>query len=287
MREFGLVDQANEIRMLRSSYRGAFLIVEGTSDMKFYKQVMDADRCQLVTPVKGEDGKRKQVIELLKILQQPLIPGVVAIVDKDFDELDGTLPGLPNLFFTDTHDLETMLLQSPALEKLLGEFGTVEKLAKFGCDVREVLLAAGCPIGYLLWVSLQDRLNLKFEGIDFPKFIDTTTLTIDEAKLIEEVKKKSQQPQLKTPELQQRLHSQKTPIHDRWQVCRGHDLINILAVGFRKALGSKQAHEVTVEILERDLRLAYEQVYFQTTQLYRAIGQWETAHPTYQVLKSV
>jgi Protein of unknown function (DUF4435) len=273
---------ANRVRQRRTTHQGSFLIVEGASDAKFYGQLIDKACCQLLPPAQNRD----KAIAALKILQQSSIEGVVAIVDKDFDELNGTLPDLPNLFFTDTHDLETMLLKSPALEKLLGEFASEEKLEKFGRDVREVILAAGCTIGYLLWVSLQDGLHLTFEGIDFPKFIDEQTLTIDEARLIEEVKKKSQKAGLKTPELQQRLHRQKAPTHDRWQVCRGHDLINILVMGFRKALGSKQSNKVTVEILERDLRLAYEQRYFQTTQLHGTIGQWERHHPAYRILPS-
>jgi hypothetical protein len=285
VREFGLVDQANEIRMLRSASQDAFLIVEGTSDVKLYKQVVDTEHCQLVTPVKGEDGQRTKAIELLKILQQPLLPGVIAIVDKDFDELNGALPDLPNLFFTDTHDLETLLLKSPALEKLLGELGSQEKLAKFRRDVRAVLLGAGCAIGYLLWVSLQEGLHLKFEGIDFQKFINEETLTIDETQLIEEVKRKSQKLSLKTPDLQKQLAAKRAPTHDLWQVCRGHDLISILSVGLRKAIGTKPQKDVTVEILERSLRMCYEQVYFQATQLYAAIYQWEADNPTYQILK--
>jgi hypothetical protein len=270
---------ANRVRQRRETHKGSFLLVEGASDTKFYGQLIDRDCCQLLPPAQNRD----KAIKVLEILQAA--PDVVAIVDKDFDELNGTLPAVPNLFFTDTHDLETMLLQSPALEKLLVEFGSEKKLAEFDGDVRAVLLAAGCTIGYLLWVSLQDGLHLKFEGIDFPKFIDAATLTIDETKLIEEVKKKSQRLELKTPELQQRLTHQKAPTHDQWQVCRGHDLIHILAIGFRKMLGSKQPNEVTVEILERDLRLAYERTYFRKTQLYVAIGNWQIDHPTYRVFK--
>jgi hypothetical protein len=142
-------DYANELRMRRSTHQGTFLIVEGDSDAKCYRQLIDTSCCQLVIA-----RNRNMAISVLKILQAPVVPGVIAIVDKDFDELNGTLPEIPNLFFTDTHDLETMLLRSPALEKLLGEFASEEKLAKFGRDVRDVILNSGCTIGYLLWVSL-------------------------------------------------------------------------------------------------------------------------------------
>jgi hypothetical protein len=270
---------ANEVRLRRSNHQGAFLIVEGSSDAKFYRQQIDAEHCQIVVA-----QNRDMAIKVLEILQKAPAPDVIAIVDKDFDELNGTLPTLPNLFFTDTHDLETLLLQSPALEKLLNEFASEDKLARFGQNLREVLLISGSAIGYLLWVSLQDAMHLKFEGIDFPKFVDEVTLKINEAKLIEEVKNKSQKPGINTADLQERLEQQKNSSHDLWQICCGHDLISILAVGLRRAIGSKKPQEVTADILERSLRLAYEQVYFQKTQLYGAIALWQTNHPTYQIL---
>ena len=275
-------DYANELRMRRSSHQGTFLIVEGGSDAKLYRQLIDVNHCELVIA-----GNRNMAISVLTILQNPLVLGVIAIVDKDFDELNGTLPGIPNLFFTDTHDLETMLLRSPALEKLISEFSSEEKLKKFGNDVRDVILASSCAIGYLLWVSLNDSLNLKFEGINFSAFIDKETLEINESMLIKEVKNKSQMPNLDVNDFQQRLKQKKDFSHDRWQVCRGHDFINILSVGLRKAIGSHNPNEVTVEILERSLRLAHEQTHFQTTELYAAIGVWEKHHHPYRILKLI
>ncbi len=274
-------DYANELRMRRSSHQGTFLIVEGVSDAKSYRQLTDANHCELVIA-----RNRDMAISILKILQAPMVPGVVAIVDKDFDELNGLLPDIPNLFFTDTHDLETMLLRSPALEKLISEFGSEEKLKAFKNDVRETVLAAGCTIGYLRWISLKDALHLKFEGISFSDFIDKD-LKINESVLVKEVKNKSQRPNLDVSDLQQRLKHQKDPNHDRWQLCCGHDFMSILSFGLRKAIGSQNPNAVTVEILERSLRLAYEQVYFQATELYVTIGRWEKDHHPYRILKLI
>jgi Protein of unknown function (DUF4435) len=279
-------DYANELRMRRSSHKGTFLIIEGSSDAKLYRQLTDTNHCELVIA-----RNRNMAIAILKILQEPSVPGVIAIVDKDFDELNGLLPDIPNLFFTDTHDLETMLLRSPALEKLISEFGSEEKLKGFGNDVREAVLTAGCTIGYLRWISLKDSLNLKFEGIDFPTFIDKSTLEINLLKLIQEAKNKvinkAAMTKLDVGDIQKRLKQQEDPSHDRWQVCCGHDFMSILSFGLRKAIGSQSPNAVTVEILERSLRLAYEQAYFQTTELYAAIGIWETHHHPYRILKLI
>ncbi len=268
--------------MRRTTHKGVFLIVEGSSDAKFYGQIIDKEQCQILPPAEGRDI----AIEALRILQQDSASDVVAIVDKDFDELNGLLPDIPNLFFTDTHDLETMLLRSPALEKLIVEFGSEEKLEKFSKDVREALLVAGCTIGYLRWISLKDSLHLKFEGISFSDFIDKD-LKINELLLIKEVKNKSLRPNLDVNDLQQRLKQQKDASHDRWQLCCGHDFMSILSIGLRKAIGSQNPNVVTVEILERSLRLAYEQVYFHATELYVTIGNWEKDHPPYRILKLI
>jgi hypothetical protein len=102
--------------------------------------------------------------------------------------------------------------------------------------------------------------------------------------LIEEIKNKSQKLGINTADLQERLKQQRNASHDLWQICSGHHLISILSVGLRRAIGSKKPNDITSDILERSLRLAYEQVYFQRTQLYGAIALWETNHPTYRIL---
>ena len=141
-------------------------------------------------------------------------------------------------------------------------------------------------VGYLLWISQQDELNLTFEGITFSKFVDETTLRIDEPRLIQEVKNKSQAFPLKSEDLQQRLISQKRSDHDPWQVCCGHHLVEILSLGLRRAIGSNQANEVKPGNLERSLRLAYEEAHFRKTQVYLNICTWEINNPPFRVLRS-
>lgn len=51
--------------------------------------------------------------------------------------------------------------------------------------------------------------------------------------------------------------------HDDWCTGCGHDVIGILSIGLRKAIGSSTAGAVSPDILERSLRLAYERAYFQ------------------------
>ncbi len=286
MRDLLSVDRvANQIRLRRSTYSGTFLLVEGGSDKTFYERFVDQLACQLVS-VSGKPSSKLRVIAVLEILEKSSFQGILAIVDADFERLETLLYSSPNLLRTDTHDLETMLIKSPALNKVVAELGSEDKIAQFNRDVRLALLETGISVGYLLWISQCDGLNLTFEGITFSKFINELTIQIDELKLIREIKNKSQSFSLKDEDLQQRLMAEKSNNHDPWQVCCGHHLVEILSLSLRKAIGSNKAADVEPNSLERNLRLAYEEVFFRDTKLYLDIRIWESNNQPFKVLRN-
>ncbi|MGL4499953.1 MAG: DUF4435 domain-containing protein [Planktothrix sp.] len=286
MREYLSADRhANAIRLRRSTFSGNFLLVEGRTDQTFYERFIDKKNCELMS-ISGKPSSKLLIIDVLGILEKDNFDGILAIVDADFDHLETSPHTNPNLIRTDTHDLETMLINSKAFDKVISELGSQEKITKFGRDIRTALLEAGMPVGYLLWVSNRDGLNLTFERIEFSNFIDKETLKIDEIKLIQEVKNKSQDFTLKNEDLQQRIINQKSSNHDPWQVCCGHHLVGILSLSLRKAIGSANDNDVKPEILERNLRLAYEEAYFCKTQIYLSIRTWETNNPPFRVLRN-
>ncbi|NET57212.1 MAG: DUF4435 domain-containing protein [Symploca sp. SIO2E6] len=284
MREYLSVERdANQIRLLRSTFSGTFLLVEGHSDKLVYDRLVDGAACTIVI-VSGKPSSKLRVIAVLEILEKSNFTGILAIVDADFDHLEPLLEGSPNLLRTDSHDLESMLINSPALDKVVAEYGSEEKISKFAQDVRTLLVEAGLCVGYLRWVSQREKLNLTFNSIKFSKFVDETTLEIDELKLITEVKNKSPSCSWKEEELKTWVMNKKSDSHDPWQVCCGHDLVTILSLGLRKVIGSNKAAEVEPNMLERNLRLAYEAAYFRKTLLYSKIRTWETNNQPFKVL---
>jgi hypothetical protein len=234
---------ANEIRQTRSDLNESFLVVEGATDKRLYNQLIDEGSCKVYVAY----GKQN-VICVLEILEKDSFIGVLAIVDADFDRLEGKLPDNCNIFLTDTHDLETMIIKSPALEKLLGEYGSVNKI--IDKDVRQILLNAGIHIGYLRWVSERENLLLKFEGLSFGDFIDDSTLIITVKLMISAVINKSQKHNLKIDTLQNSINQLCDSTHDPWDICCGHDLVEILSFGLRKAFGTNNANEVKPELIE-------------------------------------
>jgi len=270
---------ANSIRLLRGDHEGVFLIVEGHSDKLIYERLVNKQEVR-VTIASGKNN----AIKALSILEkEDNFRRVVAVIDADFSRIEQQIPDSNNLFLTDEHDLEMMLIKSAAFDKLLKERGSEEKIKAFTEDIRETLLKLGQEIGKLRWLSLRNKLDLKFEGLNFKNFIDKENLSINIDKLIISIKNNSQKPSLDEQQIKQDLSVISDENHDPWQLCCGHDFIDILAIALCKVLGTWNANDVKTEVLERELRLAYELSYFYQTQIYKLMINWQSNHHPDQI----
>ncbi|NCR38983.1 MAG: DUF4435 domain-containing protein [Microcystis aeruginosa W13-11] len=272
---------ANSIRLLRGDHEGVFLIVEGHSDKLIYERLVNKQEVRITIA----SGKNNAIKALSILEKEDNFRRVVAVIDADFSRIEQQIPNSNNLFLTDEHDLEMMLIKSDAFDKLLKERGSEEKIAAFTEDIRETLLKLGQEIGKLRLLSLRNKLDLKFEGLNFSKFIDkkNLNLSISIDKLIISIKNHSQKLSLDEQQIKQDLSVISDENHDPWQLCCGHDFISILAIALRKVLGSLTANDVKTEVLERELRLAYELSYFYQTQIYQLMVNWQSNHHPDQI----
>ncbi len=270
---------ANEIRLKRSQHQGTFLVVEGRDDRLFCERFIDSRACNIIVA-----ESKESVYEVLKILEKTAFPGALGIVDSDFEQLEQPGQHRPNIVRPDGHDLETMLLQSPALGRLLVELGSREKIEALGHKVRDLLLTTALPIGYLRWYSRQSGLGLKFEGLNLSACVDSRRLAIDHQELVQQVKNNSQRPDLDSAELQRAIRELEHPDHDPWHVCSGEDLVGILSIGLRRTIGTNSAQAVRIEEIKRSLRLAYDEADFLVSHLAQAIRAWEERNTPFRVL---
>lgn len=255
------------------------LLVEGGSDQHFWENRIDRQRCRIYSM-----GGKAKVWETLRDAQSKSKVGFVAVLDADFERLDGTMIEDPDVIWTDLHDLETMLIHSPALEMVLGEHGSRERRDAFEekQSIREALLANALPLGRLRWSVRRRGLDLvfkkqqgkKFHYVDYHKFCDRGTWTVDIAAMIQKVLDFNNRHDLKVADLLQGM--QALPEADPWQVVVGHDLVGILLLGLRSKLGNLT--EMDIETLQKDLRLAFERAYLEKTAMYTALRAWEARH---------
>jgi len=225
----------NAARMMRTQYTGTILIVEGSTDARVYRRLVSETECRVIHAT----GKDK-AISALKMLENGSFDGVLTIVDADFQRLDDIDPNSSNLLMTDSHDLETMILHSDALDNVLSEFGSEGEIEKLGRPIRDILLDGGLPIGYLRWLSspTKDNLSLKFKELSFDKFVDEKTLCVDVDNLIRELKTDSKDSALDDNVIKLKVMTLMSEGHDPWQVCSGHDLVLILSIGLRNMFGN-------------------------------------------------
>src|SRR5262249_1163840 len=142
---------------------------------------------------------------------------------------------------TDGHDLETQIVSSPALEKVLREYGSEAKLAKV--DVRKLLFDSSTVIGCLRLVSALMGLDLTFQQLSYGNFVDRETMLIDIEDLVTTVLNKSQRHDIDPGELGDHVRGC-IGKHDALEISNGNDLIGILGVGLRKAIGSAKHSDV-------------------------------------------
>ena len=275
----------NRAHMMRTQYTGTILIVEGSTDARVYRRLVSKNECRLI-PATGKD----KAISALELLENSGFDGVLTIVDADFQRLDCIAPNSSNLLLTDSHDLETMILHSDALDNVLSEFGSAREIANLGRPIRDILLEGGLPIGYLRWLSspAKDNLSLKFKGLSFDKFVDEKTLRVSIDNLIGELKTNSGDSTLDENATKLKIMALDGEGDDPWQVCSGHDLVLILSIGFRNIFGNlRRGETVTPDQVDGMLRLAYNYSHFCLTRLHNSIKGWETANPTFRVLRRI
>lgn len=268
---------ANAIRMNRTLMACTFLLVEGDTDRRLYAKFIDEQRCKIEVGL-----NRSFVLAVLDELRKTTTPGVLAILDADFDRLEGkTFPA--DVVLTDTHDAETLLLRSPALDAVLHEHGSEEKLARYTAQhgpLRDVLVRLGRDVGYLRWHSQRAGLALRFEGFDVSKAVDATFTMLDRNEATRIVLARSQKTPLQSAVIAA-TDALRAPTHDPWDVCCGHDLSALLAHGLKKVLGS---HDVAPDEIEKDLRLAFERGHFERTGVFAALRAWEMTNPSFAIL---
>ena len=206
-------------------------------------------------------------------------------MDPDFDTLDGIPLSSSNIVAYSGHDLEMILVCSPALDRVLVEFGSRRKIDTMASDVRNVVLSVASSVGYLRWLSKRKGLDLTFQGLDLRRAVSRETLVIDSIALARSVKNLSGKPQLDERALNGAAEGLRDAGHDLCQVCCGDDALQILSIGLRKLLGTNKAQDVSVDRLRQALRLAFEDVDFRNSGLGVSTREWESSNVGYCVIR--
>ena len=222
-------------------------------------------------------GSKDNVCEVIDVLITDNMPGVLGLVDADFDratELDRTKSS--SIVSPEYHDLEVMLLCSRALSRVLLELGSENKLSGFSGDVLDALVERSLPLGVLRLLSIREELGLKFQGLNYGRWIVRNSFDWSVARMIEAVTNNSQRPELLSDDIERSINAEIANAQENFrEICCGTDMVEVLAIGLRGVLGNNSASEVDGDRLRTALRLAYTESDFESSGLRQAIVQWQ------------
>ncbi len=277
---------ANEVRMKRKRPDYTTMLVEGDTDRKFYSKFIEKNKCGI------HIGYSKHIVlEATSILYRSHYKAFVSIVDSDFWCLEKCKPDYMNLFITDTHDLETMLIKTPALENVIKEYCDEVKLEKMenlvGKDIRNILLNSASVVGLFRYCSLKKSLHLRFKDLNYYSFVNPADLSIDIEKFIIELFTRNQDRNISKGYLLGLVSKLKKNSYDNWHVCCGDDLLNVLLIGIKETFGLENTKYLSYKALQGALRLACDYRFFCKTNLYRDVIKWEEDNKPYKVFADI
>ncbi len=278
--------------------------VESAKDENFYRRFFEPVRFFVLD---GWEG----VVALMELAEKDVIKGVLGIIDADFRHVMNESAPI-NVFLTDHHDLELMQLHSPAFETILSqhaeygipgeeEMGRLDAFEKKNNEpFLQSLLKSARPLGVLRFLNHRDTLNLtfkiqkkqggEFSHLNHDDFIDPLTLKCDRKAMFKAVENKSSRLGFfgNHPNVVQNFEKEMLIDHDVWEICNGHDVLNILGLALREAIGrNKSKPHNYAQSLEELLTVAYHFEDFKKTQLYKNLLAWETSlAPNFKLFKS-
>lgn len=275
---------ANEVLLIRDSYGGPVLLLEGDNDGKLFSRFLIDPDIHII-PAWGKEN----VIEAVTILEScENVRGFFGIVDADFGRLDESLPDSRNIVATDDHDLEMMIVRTKAFCAVLSELGSKDKMENYLSEhgIRNDLLKKSMVIGHLRHLSLSESLHLDFEKLKFESFVDRSSLDVDIDELIRLVFESNAMPKARKEDVHRRLL--RTLEHDDcdpYQICCGHDFVTILCIALRKVLGSLSGQDASPEKIGVHLRLAYDSSDFSRTRLYSDTKKWSEDNLGFEIFE--
>jgi Protein of unknown function (DUF4435) len=262
----------SEICMMRSTFNGVHFLVEGEDDSRFWKHYLKRQNVSLV-----DCGGRPNLIGATHKIDQAAITGVAGVYDPDFDRLHGTPPHAPHILVqTDANDLETTLLTSAALAKLLAEYADTTLLVAFessrGVSVLEHIERTASEFGRLRFLNSVAGYRVDFAKLSPYRFVSKDDWSLDLAGLKTAFAALAS---ISLAALEAALLAD-CPHATPWAYCQGHDAVRILAQGLLRTIGRHQMNEQDVTRL---LRAIYNDTMLKQTAMYASLCAIEPTLP--------
>lgn len=247
--------------------RVSWIVVEGEEDVAVYSKFMQPENTVVKTS-DGSDGRRGYAnVELIvtEIKAEVPLAHIFGIRDTDYSKYDERYICPENIFLTDRRDLEMMLLETDSVQQALIEWN----------PNYEEALNKSVPVcryfGYLRICNGVLNLNCDFrDHLRITRFWD-----FDRHALREDWKESSERSFIvlsnggcSNTTVNDFIDEKALEQEDYYDVCRGHDVLPLLAlVLIKKEFSATAIMQKMIEV--------YSLEDFRQTHLYANIAQWQ------------
>jgi len=286
LREYIDADRIANAICQDTTFHGTYVLVEGNNDYILFRKFLNSNSCEFQVL----SGKQF-VIDVLTELESRGRTVAIGIVDSDFDVLDKDECKIDNIFYSDNHDLELMIVNSDAFEILIDLYCSKEKLNKFvteneGKELKSILLDLSAPLGQLKWANKLNNWGLSFKPQDstgqklkIEEFLPPGTLKFlgypAMVKTVFNYSRPKANFTVTEETVLQFLEQLVSKDVDKYHLCNGHDFTYLFALALRKKIASMNSNAISSEQIEQDLILAYESRFFILSKLYAELKTWE------------
>ncbi len=244
------------------------MVVEGDLDKKIFERLYDKERFHVIF-CSWYPGCR-QFIDLCNALNPIYTERFLVIKDADFDRLNGVSPSFSNLFLTDTHDIEMMML-TDNFNKIISQTYNISN-AKEQIDI---VMHDIIHLSYIKWLNNVNDTKLKFDTIKVGHIYDGTKCVeivdwVDYIKMDKDNKNLEHIEEFTELSVQDFEHRSQIDEKDILQLTNGHDLISAL----ERKIHSVTRHNVSIKKVKNLLANSYTKDDFEKTSLCNDIANW-------------
>ena len=243
-----------------------FILLEGKSDIKLFRKIFNLSNCK-VENIPGGKLKLEECVE--KLVKKS--PFIIGIRDADFVHLGANPYVKANVFLTDFHDIEMVLIsEDDVFSALLFEYSDLPK--EKHSEIRNNIIVSIEQMCYLKWLNEEENLKYKFESTGFQDLISFVNLEINFDKYFTRVMSKSPNAKItdKTIILDKMKGLKDTNPHPL-QLCNGHDFLKAFSQYIKQEYGVKK---VSNENVASSCRITFTFNHYSRTKLYLSTKKW-------------
>ena len=255
---------ADRIKLERQVRNRPIIVVEGKGDRRYISRIPALSGADVYIA-----HTRSRVLEAAADLRRLGISGVACVMDRDFDDVVASAE-LSELAIAayDNSDLEAMLWASVALDDLLEEVGSEEKLQGFGGadSLRRRAYEVLAPVTRLRRANALGGWGVNFDSVSLAAKIDTHTLSVSVQSLCDSLW--SPDLPVEKAELYAAAADCRFDVtcpHTGLELVRGRDALAVTGAALRRLIGSLTHAQASTDRLEETLRLAGSQASAQSS----------------------